>query len=93
MPEQAGTTLYTGNKAVGFRGAEAGQGAKYADIAKQKCLENFKRTWRGGAAGGIAGAGLTATPEFKADLATACPPTAPTPVPSPSPSPSCGCWR
>lgn len=73
----AGTNIIKGGRSVGFRGAQVGQDAKYGDIAKQQCVENFKQTWNGGAASGIAGARLTATPEFKNALATACPPAVP----------------
>ena len=70
-------------RAIGYAGGESGQGAKYADIAQQKCAESFKQTWRGGAANGIAGAGLTASPEFKTALAQACPPKSAAPPPMP----------
>lgn len=84
----AGTTIRQGGRSIGFRGAQVGQDAKYGDIARQQCVDNFKQTWNGGAASGIAGARLASTPEFKNALATACPPqspaaTAPAPTAAP----------
>lgn len=52
---------------IGYTGSEAGSGAKYDEIARQKLEQEFMLTYPG--ASGIAGAGVRATPAYKQALA------------------------
>ena len=93
----AGRTIGTG-RAGEIRaayGSEAGQDAKYRELALKQCQERFKQA---NGAGGLGGARVASTPQFIAAMNEACPPEGPaqrppapapvSPTPAPTPEPA-----
>lgn len=87
-PGQAVPRTGGGITAAAGRQSGAMNDRRFGDIQHQECVENFKKTWKGGIASGIAGARWTNTPEYKQAEQAACPPSGQAPAPKPAPTPN-----